>query len=148
HIEWSALAEPGDTAAGWLVGCLGAVKAREWLDVVTKDPVLATVELAGHAPQATIDQVVHASERWARRISQSYAPELRERAQQCGARPVVPGDPEWPRIFDDLGEAAPMALWIRGTGRLDHLLEDSVAIVGARSSTAYGDHMAASLAGD
>ena len=148
HIEWSALAEPGDRAAGWLVNNLGAYEARQWLDLVDANPVAGTMFLAQHADQGTVEYVVRASERWARRRGESQAFQLRERARQCGARAVVPGDAEWPSIFDDLGDGAPMALWVRGEGALNTLLERTVAIVGARSSTSYGEHMAASLAGD
>lgn len=148
HIEWSALAEPGDAAAGWLVNNLGALEARQWLDIAADDPVTATMELAQQANELTIDEVVRASERWVRRRDQSQAAQLRERAAQCGARAVVPGDAEWPEIFDHLGDVVPMAIWVRGAARLDQVLERSVALVGARSSTSYGEHMAASIAGD
>ena len=130
------------------MGTLGAVRARQWLDTAMTDPVTATMELSGQASERVIDHVVRSSERWARRREQSQASQLRERAQQCGARPIVPGDPEWPVMFDDLGDSAPMALWVRGAGTLNELLGRTVAIVGARSSTSYGEHQAASLAGD
>lgn len=148
HSMWAALAEPGDQAAGWLVHSLGAANARRWLDVAVVDPVSATMMLAGLADERTVDQVVLASERWGRRREISLATQLRERASQCGARPVTPGEAEWPALFDDLGDSAPMALWVRGNASLNALLERSVALVGARSSTAYGEHMAASIAGD
>lgn len=148
HLEWAALAEPGDEIAGWLVHTLGAVQAREWLDTAVEDPVTATMMLAGYADEPTVDQAVAASERWGRRREQSQAEQLRDRAFRCGARPITPGDAEWPAIFDDLGHGAPMALWARGNESLDVLVERSVAVVGARASTAYGEHMAASIAGD
>ena len=37
----------------------------------------------------------------------------------------------------------PLALWVRGRHRLDELVDRSVAIVGSRASTAYGEHVAA-----
>ena len=39
----------------------------------------------------------------------------------------------------------PLALWVRGPGRLDELVDRSVAIVGSRASTAYGEHVAGEL---
>jgi DNA processing protein len=39
----------------------------------------------------------------------------------------------------------PVALWVRGPVRLDELADRSVAIVGSRASTAYGEHVAAEL---
>ena len=36
----------------------------------------------------------------------------------------------------------PLGLWVRGPARLDELVDRSVAIVGSRASTAYGEHVA------
>ncbi|WP_062134847.1 DNA-processing protein DprA [Demequina aestuarii] len=145
-IEWSALAEPADDAAGWLVSTLGPDAAREWVDVAARDVVEATIMLAGSAPERTITDVVRASERWARRREGAQAAALRERAQRCGARVVVRDDPEWPVAVDSLGQGAPFALWVRGVEPLGGLFLRSVAIVGARSSTSYGDHVASTIA--
>jgi DNA processing protein len=41
-----------------------------------------------------------------------------------------------------LALVSPIALWVRGPGRLDELADRSVAIVGSRASTAYGEHVA------
>jgi DNA processing protein len=87
------------------------------------------------------------------------------RAQRCGARLVVPEDDEWPALPlhaltvavssepDDpthqsgrtTAPVPPVALWVRGTARLDELADRSVAIVGSRASTAYGEHVAGEL---
>jgi DNA processing protein len=87
------------------------------------------------------------------------------RAERCGARLVVPEDDEWPAFpLHSLTLAAadepvdpkeqskrtvalvpPLALWVRGSRRLDELADRSVAIVGARASTAYGEHVAGEL---
>jgi DNA processing protein len=39
----------------------------------------------------------------------------------------------------------PLALWVRGAARLDEVVDRSVAVVGSRASTAYGEHVAAEL---
>jgi DNA processing protein len=87
------------------------------------------------------------------------------RAERCGARLVIPEDDEWPALPlhaltvavseepDDhrhqsdrtTAPVPPVALWVRGPVRLDELTERSVAIVGSRASTAYGEHVAAEL---
>ena len=60
---------------------------------------------------------------------------------------MLPGDAEWPAAIDDLGDHAPAVLWVRGDPT--HLVVPSrVSIVGARAATAYGDTVAAELAGD
>ncbi|CCG04609.1 DNA-processing protein DprA [Blastococcus saxobsidens] len=87
------------------------------------------------------------------------------RAERCGARLVVPEDDEWPayplhaltvavagepfaaRDQSDRTRALvpPLGLWVRGPGRLDVVADRSVAVVGSRASTAYGEHVAAEL---
>ena len=88
------------------------------------------------------------------------------RAERCGARFVVPEDDEWPAMALQplvLRAAAEpvepkertkrtealvpsLGLWVRGTPRLDEAIDRSVALVGSRASTAYGEHVAAELA--
>ncbi|MFE4538436.1 DNA-processing protein DprA [Streptomyces scopuliridis] len=62
-----------------------------------------------------------------------------------GGRFLCPGDREWPSQLDDLKEAAPIGLWVRGAADLRLWSLRSVAVVGARACTPYGAHMAASL---
>ncbi|MEV6261749.1 DNA-processing protein DprA [Streptomyces sp. NPDC051784] len=64
-----------------------------------------------------------------------------------GGRFVCPGDREWPSQLDDLGDARPIGLWVRGRSDLRLWALRSVALVGARACTPYGAHMAATLAG-
>ncbi|MEU9915806.1 DNA-processing protein DprA [Streptomyces sp. NPDC051001] len=67
-------------------------------------------------------------------------------AGDCGVRFVCPGDAEWPGQLDDLGDARPLGLWVRGAPSLRMWALRSVAVVGARACTEYGAHMAATLA--
>ncbi|MDX3800331.1 DNA-processing protein DprA [Streptomyces sp. AK04-3B] len=66
-------------------------------------------------------------------------------AEEAGVRFVCPGDAEWPRTLEDLGDARPLGLWVRGRPSLRMWALRSVAVVGARACTEYGAHMAASL---
>ena len=88
-----------------------------------------------------------------------------QRARRCEARFVVPEDDEWPayplhaltvavaeeplvpRDQSDRTRAPvpPLGLWVRGAARLDVVTDRSVAVVGSRASTAYGEHVAADL---
>ncbi|MFJ9668562.1 DNA-processing protein DprA [Streptomyces sp. NPDC101219] len=67
-------------------------------------------------------------------------------ARDAGVRFVCPGSAEWPRQLDDLGDARPLGLWVRGPAGLRMWALRSVAVVGARACTEYGAHMAATLA--
>nr|WP_262386723.1 DNA-processing protein DprA [Streptomyces sp. TRM49041] len=68
-----------------------------------------------------------------------------EVVDSAGGRFVVPGDQEWPSQLDDLGDARPVGLWVRGRADLRRWALRSVAVVGARACTPYGAHMAAAL---
>src|SRR5215210_3510600 len=105
-----------------------------------------------HGPQAVLDQVVGGTLQSTRLSGyQARLPGLDVRAdlvvtEAIGARVVVPGSDEWPEALDDLGHAAPLALWLRGPAELAGLAARAVAVVGARACTAYGEHVAASIA--
>ncbi|KOG34789.1 DNA-processing protein DprA [Streptomyces resistomycificus] len=67
-------------------------------------------------------------------------------ARDAGVRFLCPGDGEWPGQLDDLADARPLGLWVRGRPSLRMWALRSVAVVGARACTEYGAHMAATLA--
>lgn len=69
-----------------------------------------------------------------------------ELAAAAGGRFVCPGAAEWPTQLDDLGDARPVGLWLRGRPDLRTWALRSVAVVGARACTPYGAHMAQTLA--
>ncbi|GHI04573.1 DNA polymerase III subunit beta [Streptomyces cellostaticus] len=69
-----------------------------------------------------------------------------EVARAAGMRFVCPGDAEWPRQLDDLGDGRPTGLWVRGMPSLRMWALRSVAVVGARACTEYGAQVAGSLA--
>ncbi|MGA4951806.1 DNA-processing protein DprA [Streptomyces lydicamycinicus] len=62
-----------------------------------------------------------------------------------GGRFICPGDDEWPGQLDDLGDARPIGLWVRGRANLRLWALRSVAVVGARACTEYGAHLATTL---
>lgn len=73
-----------------------------------------------------------------------------------GGRLVTPDCDEWPRWrllpFDGLSPSAentaPFVLWVWGSRDLGEMTERSVAVVGTRAATAYGEHVTAEIAGD
>jgi DNA processing protein len=69
-----------------------------------------------------------------------------DRGYAVGARIVVPGDVDWPSQLDALGRQRPWALWVRGHALPALAQKRSVAIVGARSCTQYGERVAAEFA--
>ncbi|HEU0101469.1 MAG TPA: DNA-processing protein DprA [Mycobacteriales bacterium] len=72
------------------------------------------------------------------------------RLAAAGGRLVVPGDDEWPEhrlTWPRVPSlpAPPLALHVRGRPPLGVTVERSVAVVGARAATAYGEHVAGEL---
>ncbi|MFR0356941.1 DNA-processing protein DprA [Streptomyces sediminimaris] len=122
--------EPGDEAGGRWVRELGAVEAA------------GRLREGGPQPAGVTDK------RWAglrARARQAEPERDLAVAQEAGVRFVTPGDGEWPGQLDDLGDARPCGLWVRGRPSLRMWALRSVAVVGARACTEYGAHMAAVL---
>ncbi|MEI6361489.1 MAG: DNA-processing protein DprA [Actinomycetes bacterium] len=132
---WIALAhvvEPGDRQVGRLV--------------------------LSEGPRAVVDRIVDGTTglrhqgALAARLDSVALFAAEERAASCQARIVTRADREWPSQLDDLGEAAPYALWVAGAANLRLAALRSVAMVGARACTGYGEEVArcwaAELAGE
>lgn len=76
------------------------------------------------------------------RLSLVDLDDIREKSDAVGARLVLRGGAEWPSQLDDLGAARPYALWVLGSPNLRLAALKSVAIIGARASTPYGEQIA------
>ncbi|WP_277213451.1 DNA-processing protein DprA [Isoptericola croceus] len=148
---WSRLAEPGDVVAGALVAHLGATGALAWLVDAQADPVRALrgenlERLAGGVQRETLRRLADAVGRWSQRLA-SLDPRRELRVlDRYGGTLLTPGDPRWPVALADLGAAAPFALWVRGDPDLSAWSPRSVALVGARAATSYGERVAEDLA--
>ena len=148
-------------ARAWLSRAVEPGSVAMWQFVSEAGPVVAAAALrAGRAPQA-VQALVGA------RAQEDLAHDDLARVQRCGGRLVVPEDAEWPATAlhcltlgaleqqaEDGGRprdrtrslVPPLALWVRGDRPLEEVVDRSVALVGSRASTAYGEHVAAELA--
>lgn len=95
----------------------------------------------GHTPQGV------SLHRLVARADRAIAADDERIATVLGARVLVPDDPEWPGTVDQLPNP-PWCLWALGPARVDEVPERGLAMVGARASTAYGDHVTAVLSVD
>lgn len=123
RVALSRIAEPGNTGVHRAVQAHGAVDA---LTRFVNGAMSATGVVGGHYS-------------WSR-----LAEDLRG-SDLLGARVVVPSDADWPAGLNDL-TVPPLCLWVRGEIDLAAASARSVAVVGARSATAYGTHVATDLA--
>lgn len=144
RAAWSMLGEPGDRTAGLLITALGASDALDaLLDVSAPAEIAARVDPAAVVERklltAEIDQALA---RWRPRLRSAELVRAFEAAARCGARLLVPDDDLWPVRLDDLGVHGPVALWVRGTDDALARLARSIALVGARAATSYGEQLA------
>jgi DNA processing protein len=143
RITLAHLAEPGRRDLGVLVRSVGPVQA------------LARA-LSGAVPESLRDVV---AARLSRLDPTTLAARAVADAARVGARIVTPEDDEWSARLDDLVVLSkpvpdpierdtdpPHCVWLRGPLHLREACERSVAVVGARASTSYGDRVAADLA--
>ena len=141
RVALSYLVEPGNRALWTRVAEHGPVRVLSGLCEQGGDRLreLAGARLATGDPRTTAEETLR-------------------RTHRLGARVVVPEDDEWPHQLDQLiticaesgnpidrDAAPPLCLWVRGPWRVDEALERSVAVVGARAATAYGEHTARRL---
>jgi DNA processing protein len=138
---WSGVVEPGDRVAHALVEALGApVALRAVLAPWALSRIVHALREAGEhgLTEAELNQ---GFERWMPRLTTGAALAALRQAARVGARLLVPGDPLWPSGVDDLGDHAPIALWVRGTDAALAGLSRSIALVGARAATGYGEQV-------
>jgi DNA processing protein len=147
----------------------GVRRARAWLSRATEPGTIDFWRFVGRHGPVTAARLIRSGSAPARilglvgaRAQQDVSLADLQRAERCGARLVIPEDDEWPAVplhalvlataaepDEPKNQSArvtapvpPVALWVRGPGRLDELADRSVAIVGSRASTAYGEHVA------
>ncbi len=142
RIALGHLLEPGNRDLGLLVSAVGPVEALARLrsgGVTDRLRGAASARLAAFDPYRLAEKAL-------------------ERADRLGARIITPEDAEWPHQLADLVHISqdvadpihrdtypPHCIWLRGSWPLAEVCERSVAIVGARASTAYGNHVASDL---
>ncbi|RWZ51958.1 DNA-protecting protein DprA [Labedella phragmitis] len=142
---WTTVAEPGDGAAGGVVAALGpAVALRAITERWSAERVRARCESRNIAEVAEAVAAAWSSgaTRWRSRLDGANVAAAFDLASRTGVRLVVPGGARWPERVVDLGVHAPVALWMRSrVDEQDAAFGRSIALVGARAATGYGEHV-------
>jgi len=146
RMVWSSIVEPGDRVAGALIDVYGPADALQLVDHIEPaalNRAVGTLTDCGHP--TTHDELTEGLARWAARLEAGNIVAQLEAAARVGAQLVIPGDDSWPTGLSELGNHAPHALWLRGNLSTLERAARSVAIVGARASTGYGEHVTMEL---
>ena len=112
------------------------------LDPWTPARLAAQLHDAGAGAAAELEaDVDQGLQRWRPRLSSAEVIRSLRQAGRVSAQLVLPRDPHWLAGVDDLGPHAPLALWWRGIPAALLALPRSIALVGARAATGYGEHV-------
>jgi len=139
EVAWGFLTEPGDRVAGSLIRRWGATDSLARILARPAASTLAGDDLSGA-------DVAEALARWEPRMDAPALFRSLSTAVSVGAKVVRPTDSVWPAGLVDLGDHGPRVLWCRGDIGVLPQPSSSVAIVGARASTGYGEHVAMDFA--
>ena len=118
-IALAHLGEPGDQVLGAYVRKLG--------------PVAAVAAITARKSGLRDGAGLHA------RLGLADPQAAREKCQRIGAEIITRGTINWPTQLDDLGDGAPFALWVQGAAGLRLAALRSLAVVGARAASSYGE---------
>ena len=149
RVAWSRLTEPGDRIAWILIERLGAPAALAHL-IAGSSVQTILLDVHGSVTPAEESVVLKRSEleraiaRWSPRLDREETVQDLQAAKQSGMKILIPQDTHWPVQVDDLERHAPLILWVRGNSEL--LTTPSLAIVGARSCTSYGQQITGEFA--
>ncbi|MEV4902296.1 DNA-processing protein DprA [Citricoccus sp. NPDC055426] len=143
------LLEPGSVLGTTAVRVWGPERALQILTGVDRpgpdERQELSLVLAGEGTPLTERTWTKALQGWTARTA-SLAPERDlESLGRLGGGLLIPGDTGWPQSVEDLGPAAPVALWYRGAGAVPRG-ESTLAVVGSRDATAYGQSVTRTLA--
>ncbi|WP_308464970.1 DNA-processing protein DprA [Rathayibacter soli] len=143
RAAWSGIAEPGDGTAGSLIATIGpSLALRSVLEGWPADRVLGIMREHDLDSAATVKpELAAAVKRWQPRLKSAEVLHALEQAARVGAALVAPNDPGWPGGLHDLGRHSPIALWLRGKSAVCARLERSIALVGARAASGYGEQV-------
>ena len=149
RVAWSTVLEPGDRVAGQLINGLGAEAALTHV-INRSAPEVIAADLVRAGDQSGLDLIelndlAGGLERWVPRLNSSDALRALQSAEAVGAFLLTPTDDLWPQGFADIGFHQPVALWGRGQRQALEHFPGSVALVGARASTGYGEHVTMEL---
>ena len=136
----SFLADPGDRELG------GLLRFRTATEILAAITAPEAPQLAIMTASRDIPGLARAFGRWRARLGLLPTRAGLPAWERGGLRLIMAGDPQWPAQLDDLGDARPLLLWVRGSIDLRHACLSSVSVAGSRAATSYGSHVATEMA--
>lgn len=145
---WARITEPADPVLGALLSVMGPIEALEWLYRASQRGAQALEalpsELDALQPRSR-DLLRRSALRWQNRLTGVRLEHEMSALSSFDGQLLTPDHEEWPSALANLGLEMPMCLWVRGNGKLADITRRSVALVGARAATNYGEEVAGQL---
>lgn len=139
RAAWSTITEPADAIAVAFTAALGHSAALTALED-PKSTIQSLIDVGAAADRA---EATAAVQRWTLRLQSSAVGHALTAAARDGIQLI---DPSQIPGLSDLGAQAPHLIWLRGhADALTGPIRSSVAMIGARASTSYGDAVAREL---
>ncbi|MDA3146005.1 DNA-processing protein DprA [Leucobacter sp. UCMA 4100] len=153
-VAWARMCEPGDRVARKLVSTLGAAGSLGHLIEGTSAAKLAALaaeacQSPAHSPSGSVSLAPSKAEiaaglgRWRPRLNRAATVTDCESARAHHMRLLTEASPAWPGRLADLGDHAPLTLWVIGDVPL--LSIAGLAVVGSRACTSYGEQVTGEL---
>ena len=143
---WSLITEPGDTFAAALIDTLGAAQAlAAELNQINHNKYIKLLNSNGISGAASDrfrnfeSLLTDARQRWQPRLKLNSVENMLNLARVSKAKLVVPGNEYWPEQLNDLELGKPHCLWLRGNLKSLGATNFSLAVVGSRLASSYGD---------
>ena len=144
-VKWSLCSEPGDEFAGLMRQAFGAEESMRLICDGNGARIIGAVQDCGFADMAVerfgdlTKVVVDSLERWTPRMTKNSLSTALAMIESGRFHLISQEHQFWPQSLEDLNWAAPAALWVAGsTGTLQDA-DRSVAMVGSRTATTYGN---------
>lgn len=136
RVAASVICEPGDVTWQRIGNSIGYPAL---LDAVIRSDSGASfaARIGGDVENAMVSYA-----RWLPRVSATRVLDALEHAAKVGATLLTPEDFDWLPGLNDLGDTRPHVLWRRGSAKP---WDVSIAVVGARASTRYGETVTGDL---
>ncbi|WP_217131914.1 DNA-processing protein DprA [Leucobacter chinensis] len=153
-VAWARMCEPGDRVARRLVSIMGAAGSLGHLIEGASAVKLAALaaeasQPPAHSPGGSVSLAPSKAEiaagigRWRPRLNRAATVTDCESARTHRMRLITGASPSWPGRLTDLGDHAPLTLWV--IGDLPVLSDAGLAVVGSRACSSYGEQVTGEL---
>ena len=144
-VKWSLCSEPGDEFAGLMRQAFGAKESMRLICDGNATRIIEALQDVGYADLAVerfgdpTKVVLDSLERWTPRMTRNSLSTAMAMIGSKRFHLISPEHQFWPQSLENLNWAAPAALWVAGSSSALQNADRSVAMVGSRTATNYGN---------